>query len=158
MRMVVLVLAVALLAGSASAAIPPEGCDGEWLSEPVTQRFDYANDIQPIWDQFCANCHINHAGSPQAGLDLDPPFSYFNLVDVPDGGLSILLVKPGDPEASLLWRKVNCSVPGPDPEDNRMPLNRVPLTPAAQARIHDWIAAGAPQMLERLFAGGFEAR
>lgn len=148
------------LLGSAGghAAIEPSGCDGEWRQQPITHGFDYALDIQPIWDQFCANCHINHAGSPQAGLDLDPPFSYFNLVEVPDGTLSIFLVAPGVPAQSLLWRKLNCEVPGPETGDRRMPLNRVPLTPALQARIHDWIAAGAPQVLERLFASGLEDR
>lgn len=142
----------------AAAAIEPTGCETAWLAQPVTQGFDYDNDIQPIWDQFCANCHVSHAGMPLGGLDLDPPFSLSNLVGAPSSDLSLLLVAPGDPLASLLWRKVNCDSPGPRKGDGRMPFARPPLSAALQARIFDWIAAGAPQLLDRVFANGMEPR
>jgi|CXWL01.1.fsa_nt_gi hypothetical protein len=147
-----------LCAQGAAAAIDPSGCDQDWRLEPITQGFDYATDIQPVWSQYCANCHVDHAGSPLAGLDLDPAFSYTNLVLAPDGGLTIYLVEPFNPAGSLLFRKLNCNVPGPDVDGVRMPYGRPALSPALQALVYDWIAAGAPLSLERMFAGGFEER
>ena len=154
-----LVVAVAMgLANAAHSAIDPGGCDSEWREQPITQAFNYSNDIQPIWSQFCANCHVDHGGAPLAGLDLDPPFSYSNIVNAPNGDLSILLVASFDPAGSLVFRKINCDAPGPHPGGARMPLGRPPLSPAVQALLYDWIAAGAPLQLERLFAAGFESR
>lgn len=136
----------------------PRRCDSDWRAQPITHTFNYNTDIQPIWNQFCANCHVAHGGAPLAGLDLDPPFSYFNIVDAPDASLSILHVAPGNPADSLIWRKVNCATPGPDPGDARMPLARPPLSPAVRARLYDWIAAGAPMTLDRVFGSGMEER
>ncbi|MCB1590097.1 MAG: hypothetical protein KDI56_14410 [Xanthomonadales bacterium] len=146
------------LAGPGSAQIIPLGCADQWRDEPRTQSFDYALDIQPIWGQYCANCHVAHGGSPAAGLDLDPAFSYGQLVNAPDHSLTILRVVPGDPEGSLLFRKLNCLEPGPASGDPPMPLGRPPLSASLQARIHDWIAAGAPLQLWRIYADDFETR
>lgn len=151
-------LLLALWAGVAKAAIPPAGCDTDWRQQPITHGFDYATDIQPVWNQFCANCHVAHGGAPLAGLDLDPPFSYTNIVDTPDAGLTILLVAPGNPADSLLWRKVNCNEPGPQVNDQRMPLGRPPLPFEQQALLYDWIAAGAPFSLDRVMGSGMEER
>ena len=142
----------------ANAAIDPTGCEDTWRTQPITYAFDYAKDIQPIWGQYCANCHVAFGGAPLAGLDLNPAFSYSNLVGAPDTSLSIFLVAPGDPAASLLFRKINCTAPGPFVNAGRMPLGRIPLSPTLQARIYDWIAAGAPMTLDRIFAASFEER
>jgi len=142
----------------AVAAIPPADCDTDWQTAAIAQSFDYAADIQPIWTQFCANCHVDHGGAALAGLDLNPAFSYNNLVNAPDGSLSIYLVAPGEPSESLLWRKLNCNAPGPHAGAARMPLGRPVLTPILQALVYDWINAGAPANLQRIHAGGFEAR
>lgn len=143
---------------AANAAIDPTGCEDAWRTQPVTYAFDYAKDIQPIWGQYCSNCHVDFGVTPLGGLDLNPQFSYTNLVNAPDASLSILLVAPGDPAGSLLFRKINCSAPGPHVGAGRMPLGRVPLSPAVQARLYDWIAAGAPIQIDRVFAAGFEVR
>ena len=142
----------------ADAAIDPTGCEDAWREQAITYAFDYGQDIQPIWSQYCANCHVDFGGAPLAGLDLNPAFSYSNLVNAPDGCLSIFLVAPGDPAGSLLFRKVNCTAPGPHLGAGRMPLGRLPLSPTLQARIYDWIAAGAPMAIDRIFAAGFEVR
>jgi hypothetical protein len=147
-----------LIAPLARAAIAPNGCDESWRTQAVTQSFDYNTDIQPIWNQFCANCHVAHGGSPSAGLDLDAAFSYSNMVGAPNNDLSILLVAPGDAQSSLLWRKINCTAPGPSLNGARMPLARAPLNASLQALIYDWITAGAPRTLERIFASDLEDR
>ena len=151
-------MSLILVAMVAQAVIEPSGCDSDWRLQPITQTFNYADDVQPVWNQYCANCHVDHGGVPAAGLDLDPAFSYLNLVNAPNNTLSILLVSPGDPQGSLIFRKVNCIEPGPEMGDPRMPLGRPRLPPTQQALIHDWIAAGAPILLERLYASGFEER
>ena len=151
-------LLLILVSAVANSAIEPSGCDTAWRQQPITQEFSYLEDIQPVWNQFCANCHVDHGGGPAAGLDLDPAFSYPNLVNAPNGTLSILLVAPGDPAGSLIFRKINCSEPGPELGDPPMPLGRPSLPPSQQALIYDWIAAGGPMQLERLFASGFEER
>lgn len=151
-------LLASLCAHAALAQIAPTECSKGWEREPRTQSFDYALDIQPIWGQFCANCHVDHGGSPAVGLDLDPAFSYLNLVNAPDYSLTIMRVVPGDPEGSLLFRKLVCAQPGPAEGDPPMPLGRPSLATALQARVHDWIEAGAPLLLLRVHADGFETR
>ena len=116
-----------------------------------------STNIQLVWTQFCANSHVDHGGVPLAGLDLNRPFSYANLINAPDGGLTIYLVAPPDPAESLLWRKLNCNAPGPHQGAARTPLGRPPPSAALQALDYDGIKAGAPQTLQRIHASDFEA-
>lgn len=146
-----------LLISLLAMAIPPEGCDPAFLAEPQAHTFDYAAQIQPIWSQYCADCHVQHGGNPATGLDLEPPFSRDNLVLVPSAQEpTVALVWPGRPEISLLWRKLNCDAPGPLTGGQRMPFGRPPLPPGLQALVYDWIAAGAPT--ELLLRDGFDQR
>ena len=55
-------LLASLCAHAALAQIAPTECSKGWEREPRTQSFDYALDIQPIWGQFCANCHVDNYG------------------------------------------------------------------------------------------------
>lgn len=147
----------ALYLSSLIAAIEPSGCDPAFRAVPQTHTFDYATQIQPIWIQFCADCHVQHGGNPAMGLDLEPPFSRDNLVLVPSAqDPTIALVWPGQPAISLLLRKLNCSAPGPLIGLARMPFGRPPLESALQALVYDWIAAGAP--VEVLWRDGFDER
>ena len=143
---------------AANAAIDPTGCEDTWRTQPLTYAFNYAKDIQPIWGQYCSNCHVDFGSTPLGGLDLNPKFSYSNLVNAPDTGLSILLVAPSNPAGSLLFRKINCTAPGAHQGAGRMPLGRIPLSATLQARIYDWIAAGAPMQIDRIFTASFEVR
>lgn len=148
-----------LLAALLPTAIPATGCDDAYLNMPVQYGFDYDRDLQPIWNQYCANCHVSHDGFPSAGLDLDPPWSFFNLFDTPSAvDPTIDLVEPGDPLASLLFRKLNCAQPGPLSNGQQMPLGRPALSAELQARVFDWIAVGAPLQTDTLFASRFEQR
>ncbi len=145
--------AVALVLVPALAVAQPSGCDSI-ASVPITWNIDYAKDIQEIFATRCSNCHVDHAGNPQAGLDLDPKWSYENLVGTPSGSGEILVV-PGNPQASVLYQKINCDTPV---AGLRMPRLRPDLPLAEQALIHDWIMLGAPRLSDTLFASGFEPR
>jgi hypothetical protein len=153
--MLEMLLAAALAWNVEHRAIEPSGCDTEFLTQPVRYRFNYEQDIQPLWAKRCSNCHVDHAGNPLGGLDLDPPGSYSNIVNAPSVADPILLVRPRDPRASLMFRKINCEVPGPLQNSPRMPLARPALSASEQALIYDWIAAGAPETNDTLFRSGF---
>lgn len=141
------------------AQFVPSGCDSI-AATPATFAIDYQADIQSIFSFECANCHVDHGGAPVADLDLDPDPSWFNLVDVPSSqDPAQIRVIPRDALRSLLFRKVNCNVPGPDVFHNRMPLGRDPLSLADQAMIYDWIEAGAPNgPTDTIFFNNFELR
>ena len=71
----------ACLAAAPALALP-DGCDSI-ASVPIRWNINYSQDIQTIFSNRCANCHVDHAGSPSADLDLDPKWSYENLVNAP---------------------------------------------------------------------------
>ncbi|UXI66735.1 hypothetical protein [Tahibacter amnicola] len=152
------------LAGSASAWMPgtadgqplASGCDSI-QTVPLRQHMNYAMDIQPIFDNRCANCHVEQEGSPEAGLDLNPGLSWYYLVDVPSNqDLTRTLVVPGQPLNSMLFEKLNCQTPD---VGLRMPRGRIPIPIAEQALIYDWILAGAPQESDdTVFRSQFEVR
>jgi hypothetical protein len=101
----------------------------------------YAQDIQPIWDARCADCHNAHGSE---GLNLESGASYASLVNVVSVGgcRPMARVTPGKLDESLLvWRltSVDC---GP-----RMPLggsDYFERNPGELIRIRSWIRAGAP--------------
>lgn len=91
-------------------------------------------DVQPIFLKACIKCHSDNSklGAPPEGLRLD------SLEAVLQGG-DRLVVLPGNPEMSELWRRV---VGLADP---RMPFDGPPWLPEDDIRlIRDWIAQGAP--------------
>ena len=87
-----------------------------------------------VFDGFCVSCHGVIAN---AGLDLRSPQSYDNLVDVPSAQTDLLLVAPGDPEASYLLHKLEGR------GTTRMPLFGPSLSEDQIATVRSWIAAGA---------------
>jgi hypothetical protein len=88
-----------------------------------------------------AGCHV--ASSAAGSLVLSPGVSYAQIVGRPAPENSQLdLVKPGNPEASYLLKKVRGDA---DISGSRMPLDGPPyLTPQQIAGIEGWIEAGAP--------------
>lgn len=93
-------------------------------------RIDFARDVQPILEQTCVECH--GADKVKARLRMD------SIAALQQGGKSGPLVVPGDPETSLMMRRVL----GLDDED-QMPLDNDPLTPAQLEILRRWIAEGA---------------
>lgn len=161
-------LAALLLALPLTAAAWPQSDPFDftpWASQcdslenvPLRQHVNYDTDIQPIWSNRCANCHVEPEGIPEADLLLDPPNSWYFLVDQPSSNpnVTMLRVVPSQPRNSLLFVKLNCGV---QDVGFRMPRGRQPLSLDEQALVHDWILAGAPEHEDdTIFRGGFQPR
>lgn len=73
---------------------PPPGAGGDDLCHDAR----YSVTIQPLFDQYCRQCH--RAGVDSGGLDLE---SHAGTLG---GGLSGAAVVPGDCEGSLLFQMV----------------------------------------------------
>jgi hypothetical protein len=86
----------------------------------------YENDVQPIFEMRCDNCHMGEY--PSEGLGLD---SYETLMAGSQNGPVII---PGNAEDSLLIEKV---------VEGEMPKRGPKLTPAQIQTLIDWINAGA---------------
>ncbi|HXW04992.1 MAG TPA: PSD1 and planctomycete cytochrome C domain-containing protein [Vicinamibacterales bacterium] len=99
-------------------------------ASPAAQPIDYARDIQPIFEQYCAECH--GSAKSRARLRLHSPDLVLK------GGVSGPVVVPGRSDDSLIIRRVL----GLDNED-RMPLEADPLPEALIARLRTWIDQGA---------------
>ena len=91
---------------------------------------DFERDVEPILHQRCYLCH----GSQQqmSGLRLDTRESAY---ESRESGAAVV---PGDPEASVLIRRIESAENG-----FRMPPGDDPLGPAEKATLRAWIAAGA---------------
>jgi uncharacterized membrane protein/mono/diheme cytochrome c family protein len=92
---------------------------------------DFARDVKPILEATCVECH--GPDKVKARLRMD------SVEALQKGGKSGALLKAGDPENSLIMRRVL----GLDGED-QMPLDKDPLTEAQIDTLRRWIAAGAP--------------
>jgi hypothetical protein len=100
-------------------------------------------DLSPaVSEMLATRCGICHAGSrPRMGLNLEPARLYRSTVNVPSrSDPELLLVAPGDPDASLLYRKL---LP---PEEGwyhgqRMPQRGKELDDAEMELVHRWIAS-----------------
>ena len=95
-----------------------------------TDAVDFARDVMPIFDKTCVECH--GPDKVKARLRMD------SVAALQQGGKSGALLKPGDPENSLIMRRVL----GLDGED-QMPLDKDPLTETQIDTLRRWIAAGA---------------
>lgn len=109
-----------------------------------TDPVSYGFDIQPIWDKNCVTCH-RPAGIAETifgvRMHLTAGQSYKETVNQRSGKAPAwLLVVPGDPEASLLYRKVRDEQP---PVGFRMPLFQPRLLPEEIDLIRRWIEEGA---------------
>ena len=95
---------------------------------------DYTADVQPIWDDACAVCHI---GAAQGGLALDQGAAA--LVGVPSTEApDVVLVAPSDLDGSYLWLKLT----GEQTAGSAMPLGSA-LDDADLGTVQNWIEEGA---------------
>ena len=92
----------------------------------------YAMRVQPIFEEKCVLCH--NAGKFKGKLRLD---SYEHVMR---GGKDGLVIHPGDPGKSELFRRVTLP---PENKDFMPAEGKPPLTPAESKIIEAWIAAGA---------------
>lgn len=100
----------------------------------------FSNDIQPIFDASCngPGCHdlFEDAGK----LNLEANVSYSELVNQESFAFAPeMLVKPGDPAASVLLQKMN----GNSAYDPQMPLFAPAVADSLIQNISTWIEQGA---------------
>ena len=97
-------------------------------------QVDYEEDIQPIFDQHCVNCH----GS-SSGVDLS---SYNAVMSSVGDQYEKRIVIEGEPDQSPLVDKIE-----PNPEFvAQMPLGNSPLSNDEISLIRTWIEEGANEM------------
>lgn len=131
-RFLVLPAALACLAACSDQGTEPQLDDaGDGNGGGPTVSF--AADVQPLFDANCIGCH-----GANGGLSLAAGSSYDNLVGVPAQGYAGNRVVPGDPDASVLYRKLSGAqgVGGPMPPTGFLPAATVDL-------VRTWIAEGA---------------
>jgi hypothetical protein len=117
------VLSATVLIRAQTPAVP--------ASAAAAQPIDFAKDIQPIFEQYCAECHGR--SKARAQLRLHTPEW------IRKGGQSGPAVVAGKSHDSELMRRVL------DPnDDDRMPLDADPLPAETIARLRAWIDQGAP--------------
>jgi len=104
--------------------IPTQVPTAEPASGAATVSF--ANDIKPLLDSRCVNCHGGER--VQEGLNLT---THVNLMAGSDNGT---VVTPGDADNSLLAEMV---------KTNKMPKRGPKLTPPQVQLIIDWVNQGA---------------
>ena len=100
-----------------------------WLCSNLFSQVSYTNQIQPIFNANCTNCHV---GGGAATLDLT---SYDGVMS---GGVSGLSIISGDNENSELYIRIIL----PEGTAGSMPPND-PLSQEEVNLIGDWINEGA---------------
>lgn len=90
---------------------------------------DFVRQVRPILEATCVECHGPEKVKARLRMD--------SVAALQQGGKSGPLFVPGDPDASLLMRRVL----GLDGED-QMPLDNDPLTPEQIDTLRRWIAEG----------------
>jgi hypothetical protein len=141
---------LAALAILTLAMLAMVACGGKVLSPteppgggPGAQAFTFAQIQAGIFTPSCAKagCHASSAAS--GGLVLEAGLAYGNIVGraAPEAP-QLDFVRPGNPEASYLLKKVRGDA---DISGSRMPRDGPPfLTPQQIAGLAAWIQAGAP--------------
>lgn len=98
----------------------------------------FEQQIQPIFNQTCGNCHI---GSSVGGLNLDPGSAHGNIVGVRSlQNPNMSLITPGNPDQSYLYQKL---LENGNFFNERMPRNRAPLSTGQIELVKTWILEGA---------------
>ena len=105
----------------------PTEAPAESPADAPSTEVSFANDVFPILDSRCVNCH----GGQRVEADLLMR-SYDELLTGSENGPVII---PGDVEGSLLIELI---------ASQEMPKRGPKLTPPQVQLISDWVAAGAP--------------
>jgi WD40 repeat protein len=99
--------------------------------DSAAKKVTYQDDILPVMRNACLNCH--NPDKKKAGLDLS---NYSAAMTGSDNGK---VVKPGDPQGSLLFRTITHA------EEPYMPQKADKLPDKEISLFKDWIAGGAPE-------------
>jgi len=120
----VAVIAFWLVAGAVGASAPAQE-----KAAVTTDGVDYLRDVKPIFRTHCLRCH--GPLKSEAGLRLDTkPLAL-------KGGENGAALAPGQPAASLLWKRVSAG------KELRMPPEAAGLSRVEIETLRRWIAAGA---------------
>jgi len=139
-RLLKIPLLAALTLGTSLHAAP-----GASALTPEETRF-FENNIRPLLDGKCYNCHSARAEKVKGGLRLDSRES------VLQGGNSGPAVIPGDPDKSLLIQAVRYT-----DEDLQMPPKGKKLSDKEIALLEQWVKMGAPDPRETSTAAAYSA-
>jgi uncharacterized membrane protein len=113
-----------------SAAAPEASHEIADAQAPAGDAVDFTRDVMPILKQHCVECHGPEKVKARLRMD--------SVEGLQKGGKSGALVKPGDPENSLMLRRV-LGLDG----DDQMPLDKDPLSEKQIDTLRRWVAAGA---------------
>ena len=117
-----------------SAADAGLGCGSKFVS--LTQH------VQPLFDRYCTGCHAPPI--PSEKLDLSASATWSSTVNVSSRQCSTpsMLIAPGDPDQSYLWRKLQ----GQDLCNGSAPMPPTGAVPSADELeiVRSWICMGAP--------------
>lgn len=116
------------------AATPPDAAGGGMPEVPRATESDtvfFSRDIAPLLVASCQGCHLQ-TNQVRNGLSLD------NFTRLLQGGGAGPLLAPGEPENSLLIKKLRGMADG-----QRMPLNRPAWSDEQIELISTWIREGA---------------
>lgn len=102
---------------------------------------DFTAEIVPLLGKRCVSCHLT--GQEQGGLALHPKAAYASLVGVRSQQSDLMLVEPGDPSQSYLYRKLTNTHQAAGGEGEPMPMGAWPLETEALELIRRWISEGA---------------
>ncbi len=113
------------------------------VSTPTPSATFFAARVAPIFENKCSNCH--NAEKRKGKLRLD------TFENVMRGGKDGVVVRPGDPKHSELFRRINLP---PDDKDF-MPTDGKPSLTASEVRVIElWIASGASNSLPAIEVRG----
>ncbi|HSW15964.1 MAG TPA: hypothetical protein VLJ86_01960 [Ramlibacter sp.] len=101
----------------------------------------FEREVLPIFKQHCMACHIT--GEEQGGLALAPRRAHASLVGVPSRASPLQRVKPGQPDASYLIRKLDGTHQEAGGTGVQMPMGGAVLDATLRDTIRRWIAEGA---------------
>ncbi|NOS99539.1 MAG: hypothetical protein HOP29_02810 [Phycisphaerales bacterium] len=135
-RNAVLLLVIGLAPGACQG---PANLPGQATGEVVS----YADHIQPMLTAKCVSCHQEGGLADLVGIALraTPGEAHDSMVNQPSvQDPTLMLIVPGDAEASLIYQKVSSDSP---PVGMRMPSLGAPLTSDELALLRDWINQGA---------------
>ena len=96
---------------------------------PIHFGVDWQTEIKPILQDYCVGCHSFGSTPDFSDIGIDAIFKIVNTY-----------AQPGNPAASRLFVKINCSSPD---GGQQMPLGDPPLSMLEQSLVFDWIEQGA---------------
>lgn len=111
-----------------------------FVSPVKAGKVRFEQDIQPILTQHCVMCHL--PGAAQGGHSLYPD-ARKSMVNVPSAQSPLLLVKPGDPQASYSYLKLTGEHLAAGGSGEKMPFPDGTLAAEQIDLVRRWIEEGA---------------